>query len=90
MSLWIYTPEIVENKTGKVVFRFEDPHWSADYSTWLGPTKVRLGLRKYPGDKLPDGIIVDIDVSDRVAFVENQPVSLDELEAILDRRLNST
>lgn len=89
MSLWVYTPEIAENKTGKVVFSFKDPNWSADYSTWFGPTKVRLGLRKYPGDKLPHGIIVDIDLVNQVAHVENHQVALNELEAVLDRHLKN-
>jgi hypothetical protein len=89
MSLWVYSPEIVENETCKIVFSFCDPNWSAEYSTWLGPTKVQLGLQKYPGDKLPQGIVVDIDLINQVALLENHQIGLHELEALLERRLKN-
>lgn len=89
MSLWVYSPEIVESVSGRILFNFKDPNWSSDYSRWQSSTKVRFGLRKYPGDRQPHGFAVDIDLATNIAIIENEQVLLANLEDTLNRRLKN-
>jgi len=87
MSLWVYPPEIVDAKTQELVLKFVDPNWSMDFVEWESETVVRLGLRKYPGDR--NGITVHVDCETRRGEIGASRVSLTELEEALDSALNS-
>ncbi|WP_322362836.1 DUF6508 domain-containing protein [Pseudomonas sp. Teo4] len=87
-SQWVHSPRVVDTLAGSCVFRFEDARWSAEQASWLSPTRVRLQLRKYPGQPLAEGLWVDIECGQQVAhWGEGGEVGLADLESMLDRML---
>lgn len=87
MSLWVYRPEIIDAETQTLVLKFVDPNWSMDFAKWESETVVRLGLRKFPGDR--DGITVQINCEARCGAIGDSRFSLTELEKALELGLNS-
>lgn len=88
-SLWVYSPRIIDTRQGLCIFQFSDACWSADQSTWLTPTTVELNLRKFPGDRMGQGVRVVIDCDGRVArWGSGKTVALSDLERALETLLN--
>ncbi|RON48273.1 hypothetical protein [Pseudomonas frederiksbergensis] len=88
-SLWVYPPRIIDTRQGICVFRFSDACWSADQSNWLTPTTVELKLRKFPGDRMGQGVRVVVDCDGRVArWGSGKTVELSDLESALEAFLN--
>lgn len=88
-SLWVYPPRIIDTRQGLCIFQFSDACWSADQSTWLTPTTVELKLRKFPGDRMGQGVRVVVDCDGRVArWGSGETVELSDLESALEALLN--
>ncbi|MGF6110346.1 hypothetical protein [Pseudomonas frederiksbergensis] len=88
-SLWVYPPRIIDTRQGICILRFSDACWSADQSTWLNPTTVELTLRKFPGDRMGQGVRVVVDCDGRVArWGSGKTVALSDLESALEAVLN--
>lgn len=88
-SLWVYSPRIIDTREGLCIFQFSDACWSADQSTWLTPTTVALNLRKFPGDRMGQGVRVVVDCDGRVARWESgKAVELSDLESALETLLS--
>lgn len=88
-SLWAYPPRIVDTRQGICIFRFSDSCWSADQSTWLTPTTVELKLRKFPGDRMGQGVRVVVDCDGRAARWDSRKiVELSDLESALEAFLS--
>lgn len=87
-TLWVSSPEIFDLAAGQPVFRFQNENWSLDQDEWESDSRVRLTLRKYPGNHLPGNLTVGVDCANGVAYPPNAAaVSLDRLEEVLDRQL---
>jgi len=89
MSLWVYPPEIVDAEAQDLILKFVDPNWSMDFAKWESDTIVHLGLRKYPGDRLPSGTSVQIDCASRIGVIGKSRFPLSEMEGALEAALNS-
>ena len=50
MSLWVESPKLIDTQSGQDVFSFKDANWSLDGADWLDADRVKIFLRKYPGD----------------------------------------
>lgn len=89
MSLWVYPPEIIDAETQDRILKFADPNWSLEFAEWESESIVRLLLSKYPGDRLPRGIPVQIDCALRCAVIGDSRFQLCEIEAVLESALSS-
>lgn len=87
MSLWVYPPQIVDTSTDSLIFKVSDPNWSMDYAKWESEDTVRLGVRKYPGDRRPMGLEIRIDCLSRTAEIEGRSFPLSRAEAELELAL---
>lgn len=87
MSHWILTPRIVDAATGAELLRFANQSWSVDRVDWCTPERVRLTLRKYPGNHQPPLLHCEVDCRARTATVAGTELPLAELEARLDALL---
>lgn len=88
-SLWVYSPRIIDTWQGICIFRFSDACWSVDRSTWLNSTTVELELRKFPGDRMGQGVRVVVDCDGLVArWGSGKAVALSDLETALEAFLN--
>jgi hypothetical protein len=89
-SLWVYSPVLWDVQRECLLFAFRDQYWSVDADHWLSDTKVRLSLRKYPGNHRPESIKVEIDcLSLQATILPATSTTLTELEAVLERMLSS-
>ena len=61
MSLWVETPRLVATQDGQGVFDLLGTNWSLDSAHWHDDERVRLSLRRYPGDHHPPAFEVEID-----------------------------
>lgn len=88
-SLWVYSPSIWDTKHECCLLLFSDKSWSADSCEWLDEVKVRLVLRKFPGNHLPPSLTADIDcVKFRANIVANTgEFMLEELEHHINKEL---
>ena len=88
MSLWVYTPEIIDTVEDRVLLGFTDNAWSSDKAAWLTDTLLTMVLRKYPGDKTGHGLRVLIDCANETAdFREQLGIPLPALEQALEQSL---
>ena len=86
---WLFPPQIIDTQNASVVFAFEDRLWSADRSTWSSPTRVELKLRKYPGNRAPQGLTVIIECALRIAeYGDGSHIELARLESTLEGMLD--
>jgi hypothetical protein len=86
MSLWIESFTLAEAASGEVVYRPGDSNWSLDSADWLSDSRVKMDLRKYPGDHTPSSFEVVIDCETKTAEIAGSgkpPVPLRELESAL-------
>ncbi|CAM3128760.1 hypothetical protein BZK31_11720 [Pseudomonas floridensis] len=82
---WLFPPQIIDTQNGNMVFGFEDLRWSADFGTWLSPTRVELKLRKHPGLRAPLGLTVIIECALRTAELgDGTQIELACLESTLE------
>lgn len=91
MSHWIECGTLVEAATGRHVFGFTDSNWSLDRAEWLGPERVALTVRKYPGNHTPANFTIVLDCENRTASVDG--VELDSffsVEPHLDARVRKS
>lgn len=87
-SHWVSSPEIVDTRTGHTFFKFASESWSADHSAWESDSRVRLTLRKYPGDQPRGTLVARIDCVAGAADIEGGArVALHALEAALEKAL---
>lgn len=84
MSHWIELPEIIDATSGARLLAFVNPNWSLDRARWMGPARVELQLRRYPGDHVPPLVFVEVDCAARSAMVDGLSVALPAVEATLD------
>ena len=88
MSHVIARPTLVATERHEVLLAFRDSRWSLDTHAWLGDSRVRMQLRKYPGAHEPDSIILDVDCVAREATIGDQHLaSLGDVEPTLDSLL---
>ncbi|MGA7340678.1 MAG: hypothetical protein WBX18_08770 [Terracidiphilus sp.] len=59
MSQWVFTPEMIDSTTNRVVFHPRDSGWTLDKAVWQTASLVAMTLRKYPGDHAPIGATFD-------------------------------
>ena len=86
MSHWIESFTLVETALGSLVFRIHDSNWSLDKAQWLDESRVRMELRKYPGDHTPASFQVLIDCEAKRAEVMGKPaIPLQNLEQALEK-----
>ncbi len=91
MSLWVESPVLIDRVTGTDLLRFKDINWSLDKATWLEDSKVRLLMRKYPGDHTPPDIEVFVDCVGRTGRVGTQEAHcLLELEDAMNLAVRAT
>ena len=89
MSLWVYTPEIIDAVLDTPLLRFTDSGWSSDKASWLTDTLLTIVLRKYPGDKTGNGLRVLIDCASETAdFRDQLGIPLHALEQALEQSLS--
>lgn len=89
-SQWVYSPLLWDVQRGLVLFSFKEQRWSVDADHWVDDTKVRLSLRKYPGNHRPESIQVEIDcLSLQATILPASNTTLTELEAVLESMLAS-
>jgi hypothetical protein len=87
-SLWVESPTLRDTRRNEVLLRFESEMWSLASSEWQAAGCVQLTLRKYPGNHAPAQIVTAIDCIHRTAKVQSmEPVSLRDLEVLLERQL---
>lgn len=81
MSLWVESPVLIDRTSGLDLLRFRDANWSLDQATWLDDSRVRLLMRRYPGNHSPPDVDVVVDCKARTGQMGHQEIhSLDELE----------
>jgi hypothetical protein len=85
MSHWIFTPEMVDSTTRRVLFRPHDDAWSLDAALWQTPSLVAMTLRRYPGDHAP--IAATFDCSSGVAHIDGTAVDPFTDTAAVERAL---
>lgn len=86
-SLWVYSPWIIDARTQDVILELADSNWSMDCAVWESDTTVRLDLRRFPGDRLPLGISVQVDCAHRYVVIGDARFPITELDQMLDRTL---
>jgi hypothetical protein len=59
MSQWVFTPEMIDSATNRVVFYPRESAWTLDKVVWQTPSLVAMTLRRYPGDHAPIGATFD-------------------------------
>jgi hypothetical protein len=87
---WVYWPELVDSRTNEVLFA-PDRNWSVDPPTpsWLGPSALRLVMRKYPGNHEPRSLEVLVDCeAGTFELSSGGKGALSELEARMDSALS--
>lgn len=61
MSLWIETPVVLDNATGKPLLDLCTSDWSADEVQWRADSKaVAIHMRHYPGDAPTLTVVLDL------------------------------
>jgi len=87
-SQWVLSPQLWDVQRDAALFVFKEPRWSVDADHWISDTKVRLSLRKYPGNHRPESIKVELDCASLAATIlPATSTSLAELETVLERML---
>lgn len=86
-SLWVYSPLIIDVGTQELILKLADLNWSMDCAVWESDTTVRLGLRRFPGDRAPFGISVQIDCASRFGVIGDSRFPLVEIDLALERAL---
>ena len=87
MSLWVYPPQIVDTRTEELLFKVSDQNWSMEHAQWETEETVRLGMRKYPGDRRPNGLVITINCTRRTAEIEGRSFPLSHAESELEAAL---
>ena len=72
MSQWVFTPEMIDSTTNRVVFHPVESDWTLDKVVWQTASLVAMTLRKYPGDHAPIG--ATFDCASGAAHIDGIPV----------------
>lgn len=91
-SHWVFAPRLVDKAHGRVLLQFAARQWSIDSSDWNGH-RVRLALRKYPGNQQCPALSMVLDCGRETGRIEgDEAVPLRALEARMDEQIkrNST
>jgi hypothetical protein len=87
---WVHWPKLLDTRTNEVLFAPND-NWSVDPPTpaWIGPSLLRLVMRKYPGNHEPAQLEVLVDCEARsFELSSGGKGDLSELEARMDSALS--
>ncbi len=92
MSHWVDRPLLLDEFTHRMVVDFGDCLWSVDDARWdEASTRVRMRLRRYPGN-IP-GVEVEIDIPGQAAVIHFpdrvEQASFDQLLVSLERYAHS-
>ncbi|BCM91476.1 hypothetical protein IAD21_03349 [Abditibacteriota bacterium] len=84
MSLWIESPALLKADTNQTIFTFKNSNWSLDSADWLDTERVKMSLRRYPGDHNPSSFEVELNCLTFQATIDGQTFDFAALEKHLE------